>query len=157
MSHRLDCKVLEELELFAAGVAARLQKEPCEVNYPDGCDTQNWPVEAIRHKVGATFRKAKDCGNIYGIFVREAKNWEFRYVGKSQPASLGKRLHEHFIGPKPSAQSPPNSKHEKVKQAVSEGKRVGFSYVDVRPRELNVFVEVWIQRNCKPEWNDRTE
>lgn len=158
MSHRFDCEVVGELDKFAGRVAAWLCKAPCyEVSYPDGCNSENWPVDEIWKLNQETFSRVRNCGNVYAIFVGNGATWSFRYIGKSKPESLGGRLRQHFIGPQPEAKCPPHSKHVEIKQAVCERQRVGFSCVDVRPGELNVYVEAWIQRTRKPEWNERDE
>ena len=144
---------MEGLERFACHVAASLCKEPCYVvKYPVGCNSDNWSQH------GAVIRRLNKeleiVGNLYAIFVCNGQSWEFRYVGKSRRESLKNRLVQHFIT-KPKGTS---SKLCQVKEAVSAGKKVGFSYVDVgQGEELSVYVEAWIQNHRNPEWNKRKE
>ena len=138
----------------SAGVEAYLCNGPTrQVSYPPGCNAENWleNVEAI--KASNDFASLRDQGNLYAIFVAgESDVWVVKYVGKSNRQNLGTRLSQHF------GQSDGiHSKLPEIKEAVSRGQSVGFSYADIRPDLLNVYVEAWIQTSCEPPWVHRKE
>lgn len=143
------------LEQFAAKCCkALLVRNPIEFKYPQGTSLTAWSVEEIRSLNKPVLDGLNGNGNVYAIYtsnVGEQDQWTPVYVGQRKSTSLRGRLAQHLI----TKSEQTGSMLEAVKTSVSDGHRIGISYIKVEPESLRLYVEETIisqQKDMLP-WN----
>ena len=125
-----------------------------QVNYPECCSDQCWPVEQIYRENPNFARSLNARGNVYAILTRESESdeWSPKYVGQRKADYLGDRMRTHLINKGEGT----GSKLDDVKRAVSEGQEIAVTYIMVCPENLRHFVEETIVAEEKDRltWND---
>jgi len=121
--------------------------------FPDDCFSEKWPVDQIKNLNKDFLEEVNGNANIYVISIRErgTKSWKKMYVGQRKSSYMRDRMREHLI--KKDDQT--RSMLERIKEAVSNKKEVGISFIKVEPDSLRLFVEEMIIKANKKtlEWN----
>jgi hypothetical protein len=102
-------------------------------------------LSAVQNKAG-----------VYAILAaRGDKDWQLCYIGQAKDSVTRQRVRSHLIWRNkdtPSGRST-GSKFDEVKSAINNGKRIGFSFVEISPPSLRHYVESALITQHHPEWN----
>lgn len=135
-------------------------EEPIEFNYPDELvgvpiDNPIWEEKAEEIKIlnnDGVLKKLRNQANIYAIFtLATGQSWKTMYCGQRKAVNMRDRITEHFIVKDERI----NSKLAEVRQAVSDGEKVGLRFIYIPRDTMRKFVEEeLIARNKdKLPWN----
>ena len=130
--------------------------DPCIVEY-HGVNLANWNEVEIRNQNEIFDPMPKEgSGVVYMIHLRNNKKnstWRRQYVGSSKAPE--ERIKQHLI----SCSKRTASRLDEVKEAVSHGKVVGISWIEIEPSFLRIGIEEMIiglekttDKNALP-WN----
>lgn len=97
-------------------------------------------------------------GNVYAIWTRDAQEgiWRPRYVGQRASDGFKNRIKDHLVETKG-----PESKIEKIKDAVAGQLQIALSFIMVKPEAVRLCVEeiiIALERNeseQRLDWNER--
>lgn len=151
-----DDEILDKLKEFAGECKKALivdRENLRQVNYPECCSDQCWPVEQIYGENPSFASSLNNRGNVYAILTRESKSdeWGPKYVGQRKADDLGNRMRAHLINKGERT----GSKLDDVKRAISEGQEIAVTYIMVHPEALRHFVEETIiaEEEDRLTWN----
>ena len=122
------------------------------VAYPDGSGPANWNVPETDAINGDRLKCLSGQGNVYAIFVGECEQWTAKYVGQRKSGKLRERMRQHLVKKSEGT----GSQLPKVQRAVADGKKIGISYVLIKPESLRHYVEEVIiatRANGELSWN----
>ena len=139
----------EQLWTFADGVRhALLSTARAEIAFPESCRPPRWPGRTITGINSAVLDSLDGDGNIYAFFTREADraDWFPVYVGQRTAHRLRERIRQHLVGYKGTG-----TKTSKIRKAVSDGKKIGISWIKVEPDSLRLTVEDMIIASMREE------
>ena len=132
--------------------------QPIPFEYPAGYSVGYWPVE----RIGALYEKFTEAhmvkGNMYAIWTRDIQEdiWRPRYVGQRASEGFKIRIKNHLVETRG-----PESKIEKVKDAVFWYSQIALSFIMVKPEAARLCVEqiiIALERNeseRRLDWNER--
>ena len=139
----------EQLRNFADDVRhALLPTARAEIAFPESCRLRRWPGRNITEINSPVLESLDGDGNIYAFFVREADNasWLPVYIGQRAAHRLRERIRQHLAGCKGTG-----TKNDKIRKVVSEGKKIGISWVKVEPESMRLSVEDMIIASMREE------
>ncbi|HIF9178603.1 TPA: hypothetical protein ACX6QN_003447 [Photobacterium damselae] len=121
-------------------------EKPIEFNYPNELvgvpiDDPIWEEKAEEIKIlnnDRILKNLRNKANIYAIFTLDTdKSWKAMYCGQRKAVNMRDRITEHFIVKDERI----NSKLAEVRQAVSDGKKVGLRFIYIPRDAIRKFVE----------------
>lgn len=100
-------------------------------------------------------KEIASCHGVYAIHTRKqgTTKWSIKYIGQTGGVGSRQRIRNHLI----TKHKQTGSKLELVKSAVSSGKEIGISFVEVDPFFLRHAVEEILIAQCGKQllWNNR--
>ena len=143
----------EGLDEFADECAlALIVDSPTQIFYPDDCNFTNWPIDEIKQLNDRTLKSLRGAGNVYALYTRRLdESWSVVYVGQRKSTGLRERITQHLINKDVRT----GSMLEAVKTAVSDGREMAISFIQVQPESLRLYVEETIISKNKAQlpWN----
>ncbi|WP_045858844.1 GIY-YIG nuclease family protein [Teredinibacter purpureus] len=143
----------EGLDEFADECASALIVDsPTKFFYPDDCNFTNWPIDEIKQLNDETLKSLRGAGNVYAIYTRRVgESWSAVYVGQRKSTGLRERITQHLINKDVRT----GSMLEAVKTAISDGREMAISFIQVQPESLRLYVEETIISKNKAQlpWN----
>lgn len=143
----------EGLDQFANECASALIVDsPIPFLYPENCNLTNWPIDEIKELNDSILKNLRGAGNVYALYTRRPnENWSVVYVGQRKSAGLRERITQHLVNKDVRT----GSMLEAVKTAISDGREMAISFIQVEPESLRLYVEETIISKNKAHlpWN----
>ena len=143
----------EGLDEFADECASELLVDsPTQFHYPENCNFTNWPIDEIKELNDETLKSLRGAGNVYALYSRRPdESWSVVYVGQRKSAGLRERITQHMVNKDVRT----GSMLEAVKTAISDGREMAISFIQVEPESLRLYVEETIisKNKAKLKWN----
>lgn len=132
-----QCGLMELRDLVCRARKELLSKPIVCVKYPKDSGPENWDIDQISRINEDLLSNLADCGNLYALFVGKCGQWTPMYVGQRKHEKLRERMRQHLV----KKHKDTGSQLQKVQREVAAGKKIGISYVLIKPEALRHYVE----------------